>query len=96
MLMMEWHFTKAGAVTPAHSHYHEQLTYVVRGCTKVTFADGTEDVLREGDSVYFAPNEEHALITMCDDCVVIDAFSPLRIDHLERHQKPKQTAECEQ
>ena len=87
LLVMEWHFEKAGSVTPMHSHYHEQVTHVVKGSTKLSFPDGREDVLKAGESVYFAPNEEHALVTMEDDCVIIDAFTPIRIDHLERHRK---------
>lgn len=87
LLVMEWHFEKAGSVTPMHSHYHEQVTHVIKGSTKLCFPDGTENVLKAGDSVYFAPNEEHALVTLEDDCVVIDAFTPIRVDHLERHSK---------
>ncbi len=87
LLVMEWHFEKAGSITPMHSHYHEQVTYVIKGSTKLSFPGGREDVLQAGDSVYFAPNEEHALVTMEDDCVIIDAFTPIRVDHLERHHK---------
>ena len=87
LMLMEWHFKKEGMVTPMHSHYHEQITFVKKGSTKVTFSDGTEQIFKEGESIYFAPDEEHALVTMEDDCVMIDAFSPMRIDHLERHSK---------
>ena len=39
LLVMEWHFEKAGSVTPMHSHYHEQVTHVVKGSTKLSFPD---------------------------------------------------------
>ena len=37
MLVMEWHFEKAGFVTPMHAHYHEQVTHVLKGSTKLSF-----------------------------------------------------------
>ena len=86
LLVMEWHFFKKGAVTPMHSHYHEQITYVVKGSTEVELADGSKEVYKAGESIYFAPNEGHALVTMEDDTVCIDSFNPVRLDHLERHK----------
>lgn len=85
ILMMEWVFPKAGTELPLHNHYHEQMTYVKKGSIKVTLDDSTEKILNEGESVYFAPYENHAIIVLEDGTIGIDVFSPLRIDHLENH-----------
>ena len=85
LLVMEWRFAHSGSVTPVHSHHHEQVTYVKQGATEVTFADGSRQIYQAGEAIYFAPNEEHGLVTLCDDTVCIDAFSPVRLDHLSRH-----------
>ena len=85
LLMMEWSFEKAGAVTPMHDHYHEQLTHVVKGSVKITLADDSEEVFTAGEAVYFAPYEKHAVVTLEDNTVVVDVFNPLRLDHLEKH-----------
>ena len=85
LLVMEWHFPQKGAVTPMHSHYHEQITYIIKGSTEVELADGSKEIYKAGESVYFAPDEDHALVTQEDDTVCIDAFTPVRLDHLERH-----------
>ena len=73
----------AGTHLPTHNHYHEQITYVVSGSIRCTLADGSEMVLKAGECAYFAPYEEHTLV-MLEDTAVIDAFTPIRIDHLEQ------------
>ena len=86
LLAMEWHFANKNSLTPLHNHYHEQLTCIQKGSVKVTMADGSEEVFTAGESVYFAPYEDHAVLTLEDDVVVIDVFNPCRIDHLEKHK----------
>lgn len=85
MLMMEWRFEKKGFITAMHDHYHEQITYMVKGSSEVTLSDGTKHLIKAGESIYFAPYEAHELVIMEDDSVCIDCFTPIRIDHLERH-----------
>jgi quercetin dioxygenase-like cupin family protein len=84
-LIMEWCFHNKGHVVPKHEHYHVQFSYIVKGSAVVTLADGSENLLRTGDAVSFAPNEFHKLVTQEPDTVVMDVFLPLRLDHLEAH-----------
>ena len=86
VMMMEWHFFHAGHVIPLHEHYHVQLSYVLRGSAVVTLADGTEKLCRAGDAAAFAPNEAHSVVTAEPDTVILDVFSPIRLDHLANHK----------
>lgn len=79
-----FHFVGVGA--PLHSHYHEQITYCKSGKLQVINADGSMGkILNPGDAVYFAPNEVHGVRVLEADSMVIDAFTPCRIDHLITH-----------
>ena len=88
VMLMEWHFDNAGHVIPLHEHYHVQLSYVKQGSVITTLCDGTEKLCRAGDAVAFAPNEAHSVVTAEPDTVVLDVFSPIRLDHLENHRLP--------
>lgn len=86
-MMMEWYFRNAGHVIPLHEHYHVQLSYVIKGAAKIILFDGTERIATPGDAAVFAPNEAHSVVTLEADTVIIDVFSPIRLDHLENHKK---------
>ena len=86
MLMMEWHFFRAGHVIPLHEHYHVQMSYVLKGSARVIMADGSEKLCTAGDAVSFAPNEAHSVVTAEADTVIMDVFAPLRLDHLANHK----------
>ncbi len=91
IMLMEWTFGRKGTVLPLHSHMHEQISYVVKGSMEVTHADGSVKVYRQGDAVYFAPDEIHGLTVLEDCTIAMDVFSPLREDHLARHTEKQQT-----
>ncbi len=82
LMMREERFAKAGTVVPMHNHYHEQITHVVKGSVKVIAADGSETILKAEEAVYCAPYEDHSVIILEDDTIVKDAFTPIRLDHL--------------
>jgi Uncharacterized conserved protein, contains double-stranded beta-helix domain len=87
VMMMEWKFPNAGHVIPLHDHYHVQMSYILKGSAKITLADGTEKLCKAGDAVAFAPNEAHSVITAEPDTVIMDVFTPIRLDHLANHKK---------
>ena len=82
-LMLREEVFPAGVVLPVHDHYHEQISYVASGSMRCILADGSEMVLKEGECAYFAPYEKHSLVFL-EDTAVIDAFTPIRLDHLEQ------------
>ena len=87
LMMMEWTFFHAGHVIPLHDHYHVQMSYILRGSAKVILADGTETLCRAGDCAAFGPNEAHSVITAEPDTVIMDVFTPVRLDHLANHRR---------
>jgi quercetin dioxygenase-like cupin family protein len=75
--LAHWSFAK-GATLAAHSHPHEQITYVVSG--KIRFeAGGRIEVVEAGSFAVFAPDETHGGIAL-EDSIALDAFSPARED----------------
>lgn len=68
-----------GAVLPAHSHIHEQVTNLLEGEFEMT-VDGETQILRAGSIVTIPPNAEHSGVALTD-CKVIDVFNPVREDY---------------
>ena len=70
-----------GAVGTVHAHEHAQATYVESGEFDV-FVDGVEKRLGAGDGFYVQPNLDHGAVCRKPG-VLIDVFSPARLDFLE-------------
>jgi quercetin dioxygenase-like cupin family protein len=70
-------------VTPAHTHPHEQLTFVLQGKVKFTI-EGKERTVSAGDVLHFASNVSHGAMMLDEEVVLIDVFTPLREDFLKR------------
>ena len=71
---------KPGDFVPLHSHPNEQCGFVISGEYKIIFNDICE-ILREGDSYSIPENIAHSLEVIVAG-VVIDVFTPPRIDYL--------------
>lgn len=69
-----------GAKGAPHSHPHTQCAYVKEGEFIFTVG-GAEYTVREGDTLAFAPNEEHGCVCVKRG-VVLDIFTPMREDFL--------------
>ena len=69
----------AGAVLPAHSHPHEQVSSVIEGEFELTI-DGEAKTLGPGWVGVIAPNARHSGRAITD-CRVVDAFYPVREDY---------------
>lgn len=79
MMMVKIRFEK-GAVGTTHQHYHTQTTFVVSG--RFEYHVGNEKkILGPGDGMYVAPELPHGC-TCLEAGVVIDCFSPIRMDFL--------------
>lgn len=79
-LMLCWVAMKAGTRLPLHSHPHEQSSYIVSGRLRWT-VDSQELDGPAGSGIIFAPNQPHGAAVL-EDCVVTDAFTPVREDYL--------------
>jgi quercetin dioxygenase-like cupin family protein len=73
---------KAGGVVPRHSHPNEQVSCVLSGALRFVF-DGSEIVARGGDVVRIPGDAPHE-VTVLEDTLVIDVFSPIRQDWLDK------------
>jgi len=72
-----------GTVTPAHDHLHEQMTIVERG--RVRFIVGSEErVFGPGDVILIPSRFRHGATMLDEEVVLIDIFSPIREEFLER------------
>lgn len=65
--------------SPVHEHPNEQVSIVTKGKMLAIAADGTEELLEEGDAAYFPASEPHAIKNALDEpSVGIDVFAPGR------------------
>ncbi len=69
-----------GAAVPTHSHPHEQISYIVKGSCRYTVGEETY-AMHAGDSVLMPANVPHSAL-MLEDCMIVDAFSPMREDFI--------------
>lgn len=74
-----------GCIVPQHAHVHEQVSYILRGCLRLTIGEpATESYdLREGDVMVIPSNVPHAAEAI-EDSRLLDVFSPPREDWLNK------------
>ena len=83
LMCVENHFEQ-GAVGPAHSHPHTQITYVASGRFAFTI-DGETREVAAGDTLLKKNGVPHGC-TCLEAGVLLDIFNPMRGDFLPEHQ----------
>jgi quercetin dioxygenase-like cupin family protein len=78
-------------ITPEHTHPHEQMTLVIKGKVKFII-DGEVKIVAPGDVLYFPSNNRHGATMLDEEVVLIDIFSPIREDFLNRDQSSNGSA----
>lgn len=68
---------------PPHSHPHEQITYVAEG-ELIFFKNGKGTHMSKGDIVSIPSGIPHSIQTLSKHVVLIDSFSPVRKDFLNK------------
>ena len=68
-------------VTAVHSHPHEQMTLVERGRVRFHVA-GADRLAVAGDVLLFPSGIEHGATILDEPAVLVDIFSPPRLDFL--------------
>jgi len=68
-----------GAILPAHSHVHEQITEITEGQLEMTIG-GVTQILEPGVITLIPSNVVHGARALTD-CKVVDIFSPVREDY---------------
>ena len=72
---------KRGGVVPRHAHENEQVSCVLSGALKFQF-DEREVVVGAGEVMQIPGGIAHA-VTVLEDTVVMDVFSPIRQDWID-------------
>lgn len=72
----------AGGIVPRHAHDNEQVSCVLSGALRFVFDSG-EVIARGGDVVRIPGGTAHE-VAVLEDTIVIDVFSPVRQDWLDK------------
>lgn len=70
-------------ITPEHSHVHEQMTLVMQGKAKFVLGNETR-IVSAGDVLHFPSNYWHGATMLDEEVILIDIFSPIREDFLNK------------
>jgi quercetin dioxygenase-like cupin family protein len=73
---------KRGGVVARHAHENEQVSCVLSGTLKFT-VNGQEFLVGEGEVLRIPGGLEHE-VEVVEDTIVIDVFSPVRQDWIEK------------
>ncbi len=73
---------KRGGVVPVHAHDNEQISIVLDGALRFTI-DGSEIVVRAGEVMQIPGGVPHGVDAL-EDTLVIDVFSPVRQDWIDK------------
>ena len=73
---------KKGGYVPKHSHFNEQITYILEGALKFGI-DGREIVVSAGEVLCIPPNMPHDALAL-EDTIDLDIFSPPRKDWINK------------
>ena len=75
-------FLKMGAHVPLHSHYNEQISYILTGALKF-IVDDKEIIVRAGEVLTIPPNTPHEAVAL-EDTLDLDLFNPPRQDWIDK------------
>jgi quercetin dioxygenase-like cupin family protein len=73
---------KKGCIVPLHSHFNEQVTYILEGALKF-WIDGKEIVVNAGEVLTIPRNMPHKAEAL-KDTVDLDVFNPPRADWINK------------
>jgi quercetin dioxygenase-like cupin family protein len=73
---------KKGCIVPLHSHYNEQVTYILEGALKF-WIDDKEIVVHAGEVLTIPRNMPHKAEAL-EDTVDLDIFNPPRADWINK------------
>jgi quercetin dioxygenase-like cupin family protein len=73
---------KKGCIVPRHSHYNEQLSYVIEGALRFTI-HGKDTIVHAGEVLTIPPHVPH-LVKALRDSVTLDVFHPPRMDWIKK------------
>ncbi|MBJ6361486.1 cupin domain-containing protein [Paenibacillus sp. GCM10012307] len=72
---------KAGSLGTAHSHPHEQITFVFSGRLTLSLDEAVHEI-GPGEQIVVPGNVVHSVVAL-EDSIVLEVFTPLREDLLK-------------
>lgn len=91
-LMLSFLELVAGGAVPEHSHPHEQAGLMISG--KLRFKIGSEEqIMGPGDAFLVPPNVAHSGEVLEGPAQVLDIFSPIREDYIDKYNRYTETGE---
>lgn len=81
-----WKKGQEGAV---HSHPHRQCDYILKGKFEANL-NGEKRILGPGECFYVEADVPHGLISLEDDGVILDIFTPMRKDFVKEKNKKQE------
>ena len=78
-MMVWWHF-KAGGIAAAHSHPHEQFSWMIKGRMDLRIGDETRNMVA-GEIAVIPGGVEHEAF-FPEETEIVDFFAPVREDFL--------------
>jgi unsaturated pyranuronate lyase len=73
---------KQGGVVPSHAHANEQISIVLSGALRFTIG-GQDTIVRAGELMQIPGNAAHQ-VEVLEDTIVVDVFSPVRQDWIDK------------
>lgn len=73
---------------PLHSHPHEQITFITRGCLEMTI-EGKSHLMRVGDIATIPPHAKHTGRALEELTEAVDAWYPVREDYIIEERPDK-------
>ena len=77
---------ESGGVVPEHSHPHEQAGLVIEGKLRLRIGDDERE-LGPGDAFLIPPHVAHSGVVTEGPARVLDVFSPVREDYVDRYNR---------
>ena len=82
--IMLCHFSmKKGALIPLHNHKAVQNGYVIKGKVRF-FTRGNDSIIVETGSSYVFDSEEYHGSEVLEDTEIIESFTPIRPEYIDR------------
>lgn len=88
-LMLSYVEMEESAEIPLHDHPHEQGGVVLSGTLRLTIGEETR-AIGPGEMYLIPPNVPHRAIAEGGPAVVMDVFSPIREDYIEKTRAAEQ------
>jgi quercetin dioxygenase-like cupin family protein len=73
---------RRGGVVPVHAHANEQVSVVLSGALRFV-SGGEETIVRAGELIHLPGGVPHE-VEVLEDAVVMDVFSPVRQDWIDK------------